>query len=192
MPALILFLALAVAGCTFDHVRPLSPASVAATPPTVVVIGPVTHLPTGQRWAEYRPTWQDSLKADFEGGLRDWFIRNGGGQWTVAPRQVGGPGRTVVLTGTIDRLDRGNGVLRCFPGMGAGQAGVAGDFVIADPGGTRLGSFHARKTYLGGFGIGGFGLPLLCQDWVDLPLLVRRFAGTVGSEIVEWDRRSPR
>ena len=65
---------------------------------------------------------------------------------------------TVLITGKVTEVDKGNLAARWIIGFGAGSAHLSADFQLAKPDGTMIGKFTVRKTYAGGAGIGGASL----------------------------------
>jgi len=125
-------------------------------------------------WSEHQP--------HFDKGVRDWIARNRS-DWAFLSLDDRLPGvplppGSVILTGTITSLSYGIPAVRFFPGMGAGQEKVSGDFVVYAADGRPLAKFHSRESYLGGFGIGGL-------DYINMDTLVRRFAETTAEKAIE-------
>ena len=169
--SILLFLAFIVAGCTFSGVKPEIAGTPPSKPPKVFILGDVRVA--DQLWEPHR--------LQFRRGVTDWFQRNGGFETVLGERPATVPTDSIVLVGTIIDIDKGSAVARALVGMGAGQAKVKGDFEIHDPNGVVLAKFSGRESYLGGAGIGGFGL-------LDMDDLVRRFAETVAETTRNWAR----
>ncbi len=85
------------------------------------------------------------------------------------------------MVGTITEIDKGSAAMRLLVGMGAGQAKAKGEFEIHAPDGTKLTHFTARRSDLGGLGIGGAGS-------IDVDELVARLSETVAETTQRWAR----
>jgi hypothetical protein len=158
-------------GCTFSGVKPELAGTPPPQPPKALVVGDVTV--TDKLWDTYR--------LHFARGVSDWLKRNGGFETVYEERPAVVPEGSIVLMGRITEIDKGSAVARALVGMGAGQAQVKGSFEIQDPAGTVLATFSARESYLGGAGMGGFGM-------LDMEDLVKRFAETVAETTRNWAR----
>lgn len=174
-PALSILLGLFLAaGCTFGGVTPISVAPSPTTRPTTLVIGEIQTANVA--WA--------AAPLHFRGRAYDWLAKNPSFD-KVLTEPPGEPiPESITLTGTITELDEGSAALRLFVGMGAGQAQAKGEFRILGSDGTELVRFQARRSYLGGAGIGGAG-------FLDMDELVRRLAETVAEMTVNWSRGEP-
>jgi len=171
LPALLaLFLA---AGCTFGGVTPIS---VAPPPgrPTVLVLGEIEVS---------NPVWA-SAPLQFRSRAYDWLTKNPSFDKVLTETPAESIAESITLTGAITELDEGSAALRFFVGMGAGQAQAKGEFRILGPDGTELVRFQARRSYLGGAGIGGGGL-------LDMDELIRRLGESVAEMTVHWSRGEP-
>lgn len=169
---LVLALVLGItAGCTFSDVKPEIAGTPPVQPPKTLIVGNIAV--TDELWAPY--------KLHFSRGVADWLKRNGGFDNVYAEPPAVLPDGSIILVGTITKLDKGSAVTRALIGMGAGQAKVEGTFDIQDPTGTVLAKFASRESYLGGLGMGGFGL-------LDMEDLVKRFAETVAETTRNWAR----
>jgi hypothetical protein len=168
---LVLFL---VTGCTFGGVTPISVAPSPPKRPPALIIGEVQAA---------NPTWS-SAPMHFRGRAYDWLVKNLSFDTVLTeppPEPIAG---SITVTGTITELDEGSTALRLFVGMGAGQAQAKGEFRIVGYDGAELVRFQARRSYLGGAGIGGAG-------FLDMDELVRRLAETVMEMTVNWSRGQP-
>jgi hypothetical protein len=96
-----------------------------------------------------------------------------------APEQL--PGATVLVSGTITEVDRGDAALRALIGFGAGRAKVRGVFEIHNDQGTQLVKFESGKAYSGGMGIGGFSL-------VDMEDLIDKFGAETALRLIQWSK----
>ena len=159
------------AGCTFSGVKPEMVAPPPAKAPKVLVL---TELQIkDELWTSHR--------VQFRRSIEEWIKRNGGFETVLTQRPATLGDDAVVLVGTLTDVDKGSAVARALVGMGAGQARIKGEFEIQSPTGARLARFSARESYLGGAGIGGFGL-------LDMEDLMRRFSETVAETAVKWAR----
>jgi hypothetical protein len=169
----VLVLGLLAAGCagTFAEVTPLSDGSARPEHPQILVVGEVRVT---------NPAWEP-LRMQLTKGVADWFTKNGGFQSVLTEPGATSSPDGVVLTGTITEIEEGNAALRVVVGMGAGQAKAKGDFEIRGPDGTVLTKFTARRSYLGGVGMGGAG-------FIDMGELVRRLGESVAETTAKWAR----
>jgi hypothetical protein len=171
----LLAVLIALAGCagTFGAV---TPQGAAAPPPArarVLVLGEIrTHDPA---WDAYRP--------HFIRGLRDWAEKSGAFE-QVLSEGTAASAEAVVVTGTLTEIDEGSAAMRWLVGMGAGQAKAKGEFQLRALDGAVLASFTARRSYLGGMGIGGAG-------FLDMEELVARLGATVAESSAKWLRGEP-
>jgi hypothetical protein len=76
------------------------------------------------------------------------------------------PPTALMLRGTITEVEKGSAAARFWVGMGAGQERTQGEFSLHSSDGTKLTTFIARKSYLGGSGIGGWDM-LKLEDLLD-------------------------
>jgi hypothetical protein len=174
-PALSVLLVLSLAaGCTFGGVTPISVAPPPTTRPTTLIIGEIQI--SNAAWA--------AAPLHFRGRAYDWLAKNRSFDRVLTEPPAAPIAESITLTGTITELDEGSAALRLFVGMGAGQAQAKGEFRILGPDGADLVRFQARRSYLGGAGIGGAG-------FLDLDELVRRLAETVTEMTVNWSRGEP-
>jgi hypothetical protein len=109
------------------------------------------------------------------------FKKNGGIETVLTAPDATPPGNSVVVVGTITEIDKGSAALRVLVGMGAGQAKAKGEFELRRPDGMTLTKFTARRSYLGGVGIGGAGL-------LDMEQLVGRLGETIAETTSKWLR----
>jgi hypothetical protein len=161
------------AGCagTFAEVTPLTDGGALPERPQVLVVGDVRVA---------NPAWEP-YRAPLAKGVTDWFTKNGGFQSVVTEPAPTPVPDSVVLTGVITEVDEGNPTLRILVGMGAGQAKAKGDFEVRRPDGTVLTKFTARRSYLGGVGMGGAG-------FIGMDELVRRLGESVAETMARWSR----
>lgn len=163
--------ALVLTACTFSDITPDIAGPPPAQPPKVLVVGKVEFA--DKLWEQY--------KLPFARGVADWIQRNGGFETVHAESPAVVPDGAIILSGMITEIDKGSAVARALVGMGAGQAQVKGIFEIQDAKGAVLTRFSSRESYLGGAGMGGFGL-------LDMDDLVKRFAETVAEGTRNWAR----
>jgi hypothetical protein len=168
-----LALGLLLAGCagTFAEVTPLSDGGAPPERPPTLVVGEVGVA---------NPAWE-AYRTSLTKGVTEWFAKNGGFQSVRVEATPTPVPDSVVLTGVITEIDEGNATLRILVGMGAGQAKAKGDFEIRRPDGTVLTKFTARRSYLGGVGMGGGG-------FIDMGELVRRLGESVAETTAKWTR----
>lgn len=166
-------LAVFLAGCagTFSDVKPQMTAVSLTERPTTLVVGEIRA--SDATWERYR--------ADLVKGIVDWFKKNGGIETVLTAPDATPPGNSVVVVGTITEIDKGSAALRVLVGMGAGQAKAKGEFELRRPDGMTLTKFTARRSYLGGVGIGGAGL-------LDMEQLVGRLGETIAETTSKWLR----
>lgn len=170
----ILVVIVLAAGCTFGGVTPISVAPSPTTRPTTLIIG---------EFQASNAAWS-SAPLHFRGRAYDWLAKNPSFDKVLTEPPAEPSADSITLTGTITELDEGSAALRFLVGMGAGQAQAKGEFRILGPDGAELVRFQARRSYLGGAGIGGAGL-------VDMDELVRRLAEAVAQMTVNWSRGEP-
>ena len=168
---LVLFLA---AGCTFGGVTPISVTPPPPKRPSTLILGEI-HVPN--------PAWA-AAPQHFRGRAYDWLTKNPSFEKVLTEPPAEPIPDSITLTGTIVELDEGSAALRFFVGMGAGQARAKGEFQILGPDGAELARFQARRSYLGGAGIGGGGM-------LDMDELVRRLGEAVAQMTVNWSRGEP-
>ncbi len=163
--------ALVLTACTFSDITPEIAGTPPSPPPKVLIVGDVSFA--DKLWEPY--------KLHFARGVADWLQRNGGFETVHAERPAVVPEGAIILMGTITEIDKGSAVARTLVGMGAGQAKVKGTFEIQNANGVVLSRFTSRESYLGGAGMGGWGL-------LDMEDLVKRFAETVAEGTRNWAR----
>jgi hypothetical protein len=89
---------------------------------------------------------------------------------------------TLLTSGKVTEIDKGSTALRFIIGFGAGRARLAGEFKLADAGGSTLAQFSVSKEYSGGAGIGG-------ADLVDMDTLAAQLGEAAANAIVNWTQR---
>jgi hypothetical protein len=87
----------------------------------------------------------------------------------------------ILVTAILTNVDKGDGALRFFIGMGAGRERVAAQLDIQGPDGRSLGRFEARKAYSGGMGIGG-------GSFFDIEDLTKQLGEQAAQSLVDWSQ----
>lgn len=154
---------LALCGCvsTFKEVKPLAAGQPPAEKPDCLVIGDLRV--SDSRIAEPE---QKLLVSAFGLGVLKWCTEHKSLRVVTDVSATNLPAKAIVLKGTITEIEKGSAAARFWVGMGAGQERAQGEFEIQKPDGSRLTSFTARKSYLGGTGIGGWDM-MKMEDLVD-------------------------
>ncbi len=139
-------------GCvsTFKEVQPLSVGTPPAVKPRAVAVGQLNI--TDKRLS---PTEQGLMADAFDLGVKKWYAEHPGLEVVGHSAATNLPPGALRLEGTITEVEKGSAAARFWVGMGAGQQRALGEFVVLGPEGTKLMTFIARKSYLGGTGIGG-------------------------------------
>ncbi len=165
---------LMLCGCvgTFKEVTPVAIGPAPAQRPTMLVLGE-TKVSDGRLSAAE----QRLISQSFQMGVEKWCAENKSFAISIGSSNV--PPEAIVLTGDITEVEKGSASERFWVGMGAGQAKVAGQFTLTKPDGKPLGSFNARKSYLGGQGIGGW-------DMMDMNDLAGRLGQLVAEMTDKW------
>ena len=109
---------------------------------------------------------QKLLVNAFALGVQKWCTEHKSIRVLTEVSPTGLPSKAVVLTGNITEIEKGSAAARFWVGMGAGQERAQGQFEVQKPDGSRLTAFTARKSYLGGSGIGGWDM-MKMEDLVD-------------------------
>ena len=136
-----------------------------------VAVGDITVL---------EPRW-DYLVPLFRHALVQRLSEDEGVQIVLDPAPEQLPGATILVTGKLTEVDRGNAALRALIGFGAGRARVRGVFEIHSDHGTQLVKFESGKAYSGGMGIGGFSL-------VDMEDLIDKFGAETAVRLIQWSQ----
>lgn len=165
---------LLVSGCvgTFKEVTPVTINPAPVQRPTQLVLGETT-VSDGR----LSPTEQQLMRAAFQMGVQKWCAENK--SFNVSTVTTNVPTESIILTGDITEVEKGSAAARFWVGMGAGQAKITGQFTLAKPDGKPLASFNARKSYLGGQGIGGW-------DMMDMNELAGRLGQLVAEMTDKW------
>jgi hypothetical protein len=87
----------------------------------------------------------------------------------------------ILVTATLTDVNKGDGALRFFIGMGAGRERVAAQLDIQGPDGKSLGRFETRKAYSGGAGIGG-------ATFFDIEDLTKQLGEQAAQSLVDWSQ----
>lgn len=150
-------------GCvsTFKEVKPLGGGAPPATKPSALALGELKI--TDARLS--RPE-QQAMASAFELGFEKWCGEHRGFEVLKHTAATNLPPGAIMVEGTITEIEKGSAAARFWVGMGAGQQRATGEFVVRGPDGAKLAAFTARKSYLGGQGIGGWDV-LKLQDLVD-------------------------
>jgi len=162
------------AGCagTFHEVNVLSPGTVPAERPTVLVLDPVQVTDAALSASD-----KEVYRLKFQDGVQSWFSKTNVftavvlGSTNVTPNSI-------TLSGTLTEVNKGSEAARLFVGMGAGQERIRGEFEIKNATGSLI-RFNERKSYLGGLGIGG-------ADFLSLDELTFRYGEEVAENIAKW------
>jgi len=164
------------AGCvsTFHEVKPLTAARPPAERPAALVLGHVEFAD-----ARLTATEKELYQLKFRQGVEAWFAKTNVFDSIITGTNV--PLRSVVLTGTISEVEKGSAAARFWVGMGAGQARVQGEFELKDPAEQIVARFTARRSYLGGSGIGG-------GDMLGMDELTFRLGQTVAETVYKWSQ----
>ncbi|HVO03891.1 MAG TPA: DUF4410 domain-containing protein [Candidatus Cybelea sp.] len=89
------------------------------------------------------------------------------------------PPSTVLVTGQVTEVDKGDAALRWIIGFGAGHAHLTSDMQLVDGANNTVAHFSARKAYSGGAGIGGAG-------FVDMDDLAKQAGEEAAAAIAKW------
>jgi hypothetical protein len=162
------------AGCagTFQEVKTISPSQPPAERPAVLVLGQVL-IADDHISATEKELYMLKLKQ----GVEEWFAKTNTFDIILTGTNV--PPHGIILSGTITEVNMGSAAERFWVGMGAGQERIQGEFEIKDALGKSLARFTARRSYLGGVGIGGAGM-------ISMDELTLRLGETVAETISKW------
>jgi hypothetical protein len=166
----------ALTGCvsTFHEVKPQRAGAPPTTRPSVLVLGPLQI--TNARLSEPEQT---VLIHAFQLGVEKWCAEHHA--FEVCQSATNVVANAAVLSGTITEVEKGSAAARFWVGMGAGQARIQGEFELTAADGSELTAFKARKSYLGGSGIGGW-------DMMKFEELVTQFGQLVAETTDKWLR----
>jgi hypothetical protein len=172
-------LLLASAGCvsTFKEVKPLANGPPPAVRPSTLALGEIKVTD-----ARLSDSEKSTMAHAFQLGVEKWCAAHTAFTfvaWSSATNTA--PPESVVLTGTIHEVEKGSAAARFWVGMGAGQSRVQGEFALDSPEGKTLTRLTARKSYLGGTGIGG-------SDMLPVDGLVSQLGELVAESTDKWLR----
>jgi hypothetical protein len=168
---------LVAAGCvsTFKEVKPLANA-----PPPPVRPGTLALREVKVTDARLSDSEKSTMAHTFQLGVERWCAAHKAFTFACLTSATNaGPPQSVVLTGTIHEVEKGSAAVRFWVGMGAGQSRVQGEFTLDSPDGKPLTRFTARKSYLGGTGIGG-------TDMLPVDGLVGQLGELVAESTDKW------
>ena len=165
-----------VTGCvgTFKEVKPLGSGLPPKDKPAILVLGRI-----GIKEARLSRPEREVMFLAFEQGVAKWCDKNKSLDFRRQYFSTNLPTNSILLTGVISEIEEGSPDARTWVGMGAGQQRVVGKFAINASDGTKLAAFSARKSYLGGTGIGG-------PDMIDIGILVERLGQLVAETTDKW------
>jgi hypothetical protein len=165
-------------GCvsTFREVKPLGGGPPPKERPTVLAFGDIKV--TDARYSE--PEQKVMLHA-FQLGVEKWCTEHKDLEVRKDVSTTNAPPIVIVLNGTITEIEKGSAAKRFWVGMGAGQERARGEFALNATDGAQLTAFVARKSYLGGSGIGGL-------DMLKLEDLVVQLGQLVAETTDKWIR----
>ncbi len=176
--ALLLAATAALTGCvsTFKEVKPLTGGPPPKERPSILALGELRI--SDARIAEPE---QKLLVGAFQLGVEKWCVEHKTFEVRTDLRGTNVPANAIVLNGNVTEVEKGSASARFWVGMGAGQARVQGDFAIHAADGAKLQGFTARKSYLGGSGIGGW-------DMMKMEELVGQLGQLVAESTDKWLR----
>ncbi len=171
-------LALLVTGCvsTFKDVQPLSSGPPPTMKPRALALGELKI--TDARLSQPE---RDVMAHAFELGIEKWYAEHKTLEVLRNVSSTNLPPGAILLRGTITEVEKGSAAARFWVGMGAGKQRALGEFTLQTSEGTNLLAFSARKSYLGGTGIGGF-------DMLKLEELLDQLGQLVAETIDKWLR----
>jgi hypothetical protein len=161
------------AGCAFHEVRTFSSGQPPAERPTVLVLGQVLIADDRILAAD-----KEVCRLKFQEGVEAYFSKTNIFESVISSSTNVIP-RSLILSGTITEVKKGNAAAMYFVGMGLGEERVQGFFEIKDAAGKSLIKFIARKSYKGGLGIGG-------GDFLSINELTFRLGETVAKAVSNW------
>jgi len=91
------------------------------------------------------------------------------------------PPGTLLVSGDVTEVDKGDAALRWIVGFGAGRQRAAANIALTDAAGTAVAKFESRKAYSGGAGIGGAG-------FVDMEDLLRELGEETADSVIRWSQ----
>lgn len=117
-------------------------------------------------------------------GLKDRLQEKGEFGTILDPAPDTLPPNTLLVTGQVTNVEKGNEALRLLIGFGAGAESISGDFALYDESGTQLGAFQSNKSYAGGVGIGGV-------DLMEMDDLMQKLGEETADAIIRWTKGEP-
>ncbi|HEV2391088.1 MAG TPA: DUF4410 domain-containing protein [Verrucomicrobiae bacterium] len=161
--AVVALAALLAAGCvsTFKEVKPLASGAPPKQRPSALALGELQI--TDARLSEPE---KKVMAHAFQLGVEKWCAEHKSFDVLRDVPSTNVPPGAIILKGAITQVEKGSAAARFWVGMGAGQQRAVGEFMIHSSDGTKLTSFTARKSYLGGSGIGGWDMMKL-EDLID-------------------------
>ncbi len=150
-------------GCvsTFKEVKPLSGGPPPKDRPSTLALGQLKITD-----ARLTDPEQKVMAHAFQLGVEKWCAEHKAFDVVKDIPMTNVPAAALVVSGTITEVEKGSAAARFWVGMGAGQERAQGEFSLQSPDGTKLMAFVARKSYLGGSGIGGWDMMKL-EDLLD-------------------------
>ena len=117
-------------------------------------------------------------------GLKERLQKKGEFATILDPAPDTLPQNTLLVTGQVTNVKKGNQALRILIGFGAGAESISGDFALYDESGTQLGAFQSQKSYAGGLGIGG-------ADLMEMDDLMQKLGEETADAIIRWTKGKP-
>lgn len=117
-------------------------------------------------------------------GLKERLQKKGEFATILDPAPDTLPPNTLLVTGQVTNVKKGNQALRLLVGFGAGAESISGDFALYDESGKQLGAFQSHKSYAGGLGIGG-------ADLMELDDLMQKLGEETANAIIRWTKGQP-
>lgn len=93
---------------------------------------------------------------------------------------------SLVLSGSVIKVDKGNRALRAFVGLGAGRVTATGVFELHDRSGRSLARFENSQEYYGGLGPGGILAGPV--DLVPVEKLMDKLGESTADAVTRWAR----
>jgi hypothetical protein len=162
------------AGCTFAKVKPSVSAAPLTDKPSTLVVGDIRVTDESISAPE-----ADMFAHAVRFGIGQWIQKHGAVLSVVEAGKAEPEATAITVTGNVHQIHKGSKALRFWVGMGAGQAKMEGEFTVTDAHGNIVNKFTARRSYLGGSGMGGW-------DMVSMDDLGRQLGQSVGETIAEW------
>jgi hypothetical protein len=160
-------------GCTGTRIIP---QEITAAPKTY------QHLAVGEI-GTVDVLWESDLPL-LRRSLKERLQEEGEFATIIDPAPAHLPPNTLLVTGQITKVEKGNPGLRLLIGFGAGAASISGNFALYDVTGTQLATFQSHKSYAGGVGIGG-------ADLLDMSHLMQKLGKETADAIIRWTKGEP-